>query len=557
MEYKSSRGQLYNLSVLFFLIIILICTLIACQPANPDLAVNARLANLPLRAGNENTAALVLEVIPKGESPTTIEEIHLVVDGTGAEESIREIKVFQTPADSQGKEPIPFGEPAEPRSNIVFSGYLEVKDTTLLMVALSMNDNVDLSGKIWISINKLVTTSGTVKVANSDAEDFLRFGIALRRHNDDGVHTYRIPGLTTTNNGTLLAVYDARRESARDMQGHMDIGLSRSTDGGISWEPMQVVLDMGTWGGLPEKFNGVSDACILVDQNTNDIYVAGLWMHGVINSDGVWVEGLTENSTEWNHQWRDKGSQPGFDVRQTSQFLITKSGDDGTSWSDPVNITRMGKKEEWWLWAPAPGHGITLDDGTLVFPTQGRDHTGMSFSNITYSKDGGKTWSSTEPACLNSTECMAVQLTDGSIMLNMRHNENRNNLTANNGRAVAVTRDLGKTWTDHPTSRNTLIEPTCMASIHKHNYSVDGEKKSILLFSNPESRTQRENMTIKVSFDDGLTWPEENKVLLDAGRGRGYSCLTSIDENTIGILYESSQADLVFQRIPLKDLLGK
>ena len=38
-----------------------------------------------------------------------------------------------------------------------------------------------------------------------------------------------------------------------------------------------------TWGGLPEKYNGVSDACILVDEKTGDIYVAGLWMHGVLD----------------------------------------------------------------------------------------------------------------------------------------------------------------------------------------------------------------------------------------------------------------------------------
>ena len=528
--------------------------LFSCQPSNHNVALNTTIANLPLLAGNANTPALFLEVIPIGETKATLNEIHISLDGSGWEESVKEARIFKVVDKDQGGN-IPFGEPAKPATDLVFTGQLEVTDTTRLILTLTMNDNVHLSGKIMVTVQKLVTREGIVKAAKQEPQDYLRFGLALRRHNDDGVHTYRIPGLTTTNNGTLLAVYDVRRESARDLQGHMDIGLSRSTDGGISWEPMQIVLDMGTWGDLPEKFNGVSDACILVDRNTNDIYVAGLWMHGVINSDGVWVEGLTENSTEWNHQWLDKGSQTGFDVRQTSQFLITKSSDDGQSWSEPVNVTRMGKKEEWWLWAPAPGHGITLEDGTLVFPTQGRDHTGMSFSNITYSKDGGKTWSSSEPACLNSTECMAVQLSDGSVMLNMRHNENRNNLTANNGRAVAVTRDLGKTWTDHPTSRNTLNEPTCMASIHRHEYRVDGVKKSILLFSNPASRTHRENMTIKVSFDDGLTWPEGNQVLLDKGRGRGYSCLTSIDEQTIGILYESSQADMVFQRIPLKDLI--
>lgn len=383
-----------------------------------------------------------------------------------------------------------------------------------------------------------------------------RIGIALRQHNDDNVHTFRIPGVVTTNQGTLLAVYDARRESNRDLQGDIDIGVSRSTDGGKTWEPMRIGLDMGKWGGLPEKFNGVSDACILVDKNSGTLYLAGLWMYGVINSDGKWLEGLNENSKEWNHQWRAKGSQPGFDVKQTSQFLIAKSTDDGKTWSEPVNLTQQCKKEEWWLLAPAPGHGITLSDGTLVFPTQGRDRDGRPFSNITYSKDGGKTWKTSNKASAESTnENMAVQLTDGSVMLNMRAGKNRGDLSANNGREVAVTRDLGVNWTIHPTSSKALPEPTCMASIHRHDFTKNGKKNSIFLFINPNSKTDRDHITLKVSKDDGNTWPEFHWILLDELKGRGYSCITSIDEKTIGIVYESSQADLVFHRILVSELL--
>ena len=214
---------------------------------------------------------------------------------------------------------------------------------------------------------------------------------------------------------------------------------------------------------------------------------------------------------------------------------------------------RTGQK--WWLFAPAPGHGITLEDGTLVFPTQGRDENGQPFSNITWSKDNGKTWITSNPAFNDVTECMAVQLSDGRIMLNMRDNRNRGN-TKINGRRICVTSDLGKTWEEHPTSRKALIEPTCMASIHKHVYHQAGKEKSLLLFVNPESYFERNHITLKVSYDDGNTWPEENKILLDEYKGRGYSCITSVDENTIGILYESSQADLVYQQIGLDELIG-
>ncbi len=280
-------------------------------------------------------------------------------------------------------------------------------------------------------------------------------------------------------------------------------------------------------------------------------------MHGVINPEGIWEEGLSEESRAWNHQWRNRGSQPGYGVQQTSQFLITKSTDDGKTWSEPINLTQMCKDEKWWLWAPAPGHGITLSDGTLVFPTQGRDENGLPFSNITYSKDGGETWKTSKPAYDNTTESMAVELSDGSIMLNMRNNRNRKEKGDKNGRAIATTTDLGETWSEHPTSCNALIECVCMASIHRHYFTDKaGNQRSALFFSNPNSKYTRHKQTIKVSFDDGNTWPETYWIELDEGKGAGYSCLTSVDENTIGIIYEGSQAHMTFQIIDIRDFLN-
>ena len=82
------------------------------------------------------------------------------------------------------------------------------------------------------------------------------------------------------------------------------------------------------------------------------------------------------------------------------------------------------------------------------------------------------------------------------------------------------------------------------------------ESGEVLIFSNPRNKSQRSHMTVQVSRDQGVSWPEKNRILLDEGRGRGYSSLVVIDEETVGILYESSRANLVFQRIPIRDLLG-
>ena len=352
--------------------------------------------------------------------------------------------------------------------------------------------------------------------------------ILLRKNGDDGVDTYRIPGLVTTKTRTLIAVYDMRRNGAVDLQEDVDIGMNRSTDGGTTWERMKVIMDMGEWGGLPENQNGIGDPSVLVDQVTGTIWVAAVWAHGHPGERNWWA------------------SKPGMTPKTTSQFMLTKSEDDGLTWSEPINITDQIKDPKWHLLLQGPGKGITMDNGTLVFPAQFKDENEMPHSTIIYSSDQGDTWKIGTGAKSNTTEAQVVELNDGSLMLNMRDNRG-------GSRSVYTTADMGETWEVHATSRSALIEPVCMASLIKHRY----QDKEYLLFSNPNSTERRENMTIKLSSDMGNTWPEEHQVLLDRGSGRGYSCMTTIDEETIGILYEGSQADLVFQRIKIANLLSQ
>ena len=91
-----------------------------------------------------------------------------------------------------------------------------------------------------------------------------------------------------------------------------------------------------------------------------------------------------------------------------------------------------------------------------------------------------------------------------------------------------------------------------MASLLKVRASENALKQDILLFSNPADANDRKNITIQLSLDGGETWTR--KCLLDEGEGWGYSCLTMIDRKTVGILYESSQAHMTFQAVPLKDI---
>ncbi len=368
------------------------------------------------------------------------------------------------------------------------------------------------------------------------ARPALHPGTALRRHGDDGIHTYRIPGLATTTNGTLIAVYDIRHDNAKDLQGDIDVGMSRSVNGGKTWEPMKTIMDMGEWGGLPEDQNGIGDPTVLVDRSNNTIWVAGLWAHGIPEQRVI------------------QGSNPGLDPKQSAQWMLVKSEDDGKTWSKPVNITEQVKNPAWKIVFQGPGKGICMKDGTLVFPAQFWDEKNVPFSTIVWSRDHGVSWHCGTGAKPDTTEAQVIELDDGSLMLNMRDNRNRKDKSATNGRSVSVTSDLGITWTEHPTSRGALPESVCMASLVKEEFIVDGKRRKVVLFSNPNSKFQRERMTIKASLNDARSWPEAYWVLLDADKGRGYSCITKIDDSTVGILYEGSKADLVFQTLEISDL---
>jgi len=251
--------------------------------------------------------------------------------------------------------------------------------------------------------------------------------------------------------------------------------------------------------------------------------------------------------------------------QETGQFILVKSTDDGLTWSEPINITEQIKDPSWQLLLQGPGCGITMSDGTLVFPAQFKADIGVKaldggqytcHSTIVYSRDGGETWNIGTGAKTNTTEAQVTELTDGSLMLNMRDDRNRTDKSETNGRAVAITTDLGETWMVHPSSNGALPEPNCMASLIAADITVDGQEKRVLFFSNPNNKGERTNMTVKASLDEGVSWPEKQQTELFAPAGYGYSCLTMVDDSHLGILYEGVK-ELCFQKIKVDELLGK
>ena len=422
----------------------------------------------------------------------------------------------------------------------------EVTDIANVVTFTSNQPMVEGVNYYWISIEmkpeaSLLTTF-TVQMPMAEINnmpativwdgksDVRRMGIGVRHAGDDGASAYRIPGLVTTNNGTLLGVYDIRYNSSVDLQEMVDIGVSRSTDKGQTWEPMRVAMTFGETGGLPHAQNGVGDPSILVDEKTNTIWIVAAWTHGMGNGRAWW------------------NSMPGMSADSTAQLMLVKSEDDGKTWSQPINITPQVKDPSWYFLLQGPGRGITMKDGTLVFPIQFIDSTRIPNAGIMYSKDRGTTWHLHNLARTNTTEAQVAEIEPGVLMLNMRDNRG-------GSRAVATTRDLGKTWYEHPSSRSALQEPVCMASLIHVDAKDNITGKDLLIFSNPNTTKGRNHITIKVSTDGGMTWPLSNQVTLDEDESWGYSCLSMIDKETVGIFYESSVAHMTFQAVKLTDLV--
>ncbi|MEA3461469.1 MAG: sialidase family protein [Bacteroidota bacterium] len=302
------------------------------------------------------------------------------------------------------------------------------------------------------------------------------------------VSCYRIPAIVTAPNGDLVVAIDERVPSCNDLRGSRDINIviRRSPDHGKTWTDMERIVD------FPDSLSA-SDPSMIVDRESGEIFL----FYNYMNLD-------KEKDIYYLH--------------------VMKSVDNGLSWSEPEDITRQIAKPEWHkdFKFITSGRGIQTSTGKLVHCMVNLDH-GM---HLIASDDHGASWYLIDTPIEPANESKVVELADGRWMVNSRVSEKGK-------RWVHISSDQGLSWESR--AEPTLIDPGCNGSIIRYTSVKDGSDKNRLLFSNAKNKKGRTNLTVRISYDEGLSWSEGKTIYQGFS---AYSSLTIMDNGDIGLVFE-------------------
>lgn len=339
--------------------------------------------------------------------------------------------------------------------------------------------------------------------SNPALNNSLEFTDLFSSKNKKEVTCYRIPVIATAPNGDLIAAIDERVPSCGDLKLNNDINIviRRSEDNGKSWTPIEKIVDYPLG-------QSASDPSIIIDKVTGEIILLFNYMDLLLEKDVFYMK-------------------------------LIRSIDNGKTWSVPEDITAQITPLAWEkdFKFITSGRGIQTKKGKLI-------HTLVNLEKGLYlfaSDNHGKNWYLTETPIKPADESKIIELADGSWMVNSRVN--------NFGyRYVHTSFDEGKTW--HSKVDSTLIDPGCNASIMRYSSPVGDVSQNVLIFSNVNSKDRRENLSIRISYDEGKTWSKGKTVYSGSA---GYSSMTILSNGDIGLLFEKDNYQQnTFVILPLK-----
>ncbi|MEE1621704.1 exo-alpha-sialidase [Zafaria sp. J156] len=342
---------------------------------------------------------------------------------------------------------------------------------------------------------------------------------------------YRIPALTSLGDGVVLASWDGRPGSAADSPNPNSIVQRRSTDYGKTWGPLTIIAagNLGTDGTA--KY-GYSDPSYVVDRET-----------GIIFNFFVYSKDQGFHNSQFGNDDAD---------RQIISAAVVESTDGGLTWSEPRLITDVAKPGS--SKTPSPGdvrsmfatsgEGIQLKHGQYAGRLIQQYAGDVQLANGTrtyqaysvYSDDHGATWHRGEFVGTAMDENKVVELSDGRVMLNSRDSSN------GGYRKVAISTDGGHSY--GPVTQDfQLPDPTNNAHItHLYPEAEAGTREAAMLLYTGANRapSARENVSARVSCDDGATWPGLRTIRHGFS---AYSSTTALGNGEFGTFYEANYTD--------------
>ncbi|WP_051840353.1 sialidase family protein [Streptomyces sp. NRRL F-5126] len=333
---------------------------------------------------------------------------------------------------------------------------------------------------------------------------------------------YRIPDITVSTKGTVLLAYDRRNGSSADLPGDIDTMLVRSTDNGRTWSKPAAVVD------YPGP-QGCGDSSMIVDRDTGRIFLFCTYSAGKVGFPT---------------------SQPGTDDTtdpNTLHVQVRHSDDDGRTWSGPTDLNPQVKDVSWRGYFASSGHGIQTSGGRLIQPLAVADSAGTHHFADIHSDDHGATWHAGALSSADNDESKAVELSDGTIVQNVRP-------VRAGHRLIATSHDGGQTFSASVADPE-LPDPSVNGDEIRVNAASHGPHRDWLLFANAADQSARQNMTIRLSCDNGKTWPVRK--LLHAGPS-GYAAMAMLPDGRVGVFYEGGASSytekMVFATLSPGDL---
>ena len=282
MKIKRLNIILYPAALLLtaFLSLALQCGENQARPEIRDIITGMELSQMrvPMFTGRTNEKTVNIKFnTPEITDKLILEGVSVVFTENSLLSGITSIQ-----ANYSGNSPLSaFGTSVPASGKVTIKGNRELTGNThFISLDFTLKPGADLLTRFGIR-EIVLSFKGEQDVVLASTDSYIhRSALVLRAAGQDNCHTYRIPGLVTTGKGTLIAVYDNRYNNSKDLQEDIDVGMSRSTDGGQTWEPMKVIMDRGEYGGRSQRLNGCGDPCVLYDHQNHTLWVAALWMSG-------------------------------------------------------------------------------------------------------------------------------------------------------------------------------------------------------------------------------------------------------------------------------------